>query len=555
MNPHRLFTTSFSARETLFHIKRVMMKMPLRALLATLTLSMLLAISGLCAEPASSAPPQRVAPPLPEHAVTNRAFQGIPSMAVAPGGRLWANWYAGVTPGEDHNNYVVLSTSGDGGSTWEEILVIDPDGAGTVRSFDPELWVSPDGRLFVFWAQMDRGRRDAQLGVWYIETRQPDEEQPKWTQPRRIGDGVMMCKPLTLSTGEWVLPISKWREHDNSAQMIVSTDQAKTWALRGACNVPVKDRQFDEHMFIERRDGSLWLLVRTNYGIGESVSADRGKTWPDLSPSAIPHTPARFFITRLASGNLLLVKHGPMDTKTGRSHLTAFISNDDGRTWNGGLMLDERRGVSYPDGQQTPDGLIRIIYDYSRTGDRNILMATFRGEDVAAGKDVSGALRLRQLVSKASGGQEKARVPPQPVNDNADGEAMRKKTPGTLTQAGAESLAYATGAKLFTDRDYIAAELPEALKDASFLRIAMDGTKSVTCKRAGTVWFLTPAPQRNRDSQTQAITDQGFKMVALPEVRLFNPSSAANYCTLYQKDCTVGESIRFGKWAVPVFFP
>ncbi len=555
MNPHPLLTTSSGGRETYFRIKRAMMKMLLRTLLATLTISTLLAPAGLGAERASLAPPQHVGPPLPEHAVTNRAFQGIPSMAVAPGGRLWANWYAGVTPAEDHNNYVVLSTSGDGGSTWKEILVIDPDGDGMARSFDPELWVSPDGRLFVFWAQMDRGRRDAQLGVWCIETCQPDEEQPKWSQPRRIGDGVMMCKPLTLSTGEWVLPISKWREHDNSAQMIVSTDQAKTWTLRGGCNVPVKDRQFDEHMFIERRDGSLWLLARTNYGIGESVSADRGKTWPELTPSAIPHTPARFFIRRLATGNLLLVKHGPMDTKTGRSHLTAFISADDGHAWSGGLMLDERSGVSYPDGQQTADGLIRIIYDFSRTGDRNILMATFREEDAAAGKAMSNAVRLRQLVSKASGGQERPKVPPQPVNANAAGEAMRKKSPGTLAQAGAESLAYSPGVKLFTDRDYIAAELPEALKGARFLRIAMDGTKSVTCRRAGSVWFLTPAPERNRDSQTQAIKDRGFKMVALPEVRLFNPTSAANYCTLYQKDCAAGETIRFGKWAVPVFFP
>ena len=70
-------------------------------------------------------------------------------------------------------------------------------------------------------------------------------------------------------------------------------------------------------------------------------------------------------------------------------------------------MLDVRSGVSYPDGQQTADGLIRVIYDYSRTGDRHILMATFREEDVAAGKPVSDAVALRQLVSDASGGQEK----------------------------------------------------------------------------------------------------------------------------------------------------
>ena len=74
-------------------------------------------------------------------------------MAVAPGGRLWADWYAGITPSEDHNNYVVVSTSGDDGKSWREVLVIDPDGPGPVRAFDPELWVAPTGRLFVFWAQ------------------------------------------------------------------------------------------------------------------------------------------------------------------------------------------------------------------------------------------------------------------------------------------------------------------------------------------------------------------------------------------------------------------
>ena len=131
-----------------------------------------------------------------------------------------------------------------------------------------------------------------------------------------------------------------------------------------------------------------------------------GKTWPELTSSQIAHPSARFFVRRLSSGNLLLVKHGAVDQRIGRSHLTAFVSQDDGKTWTGGLLLDKRNGVSYPDGQQTDDGLIRIIYDYSRRQARHILMATFREEDVAAGKSVSGSVRLRQIVSDASGGQD-----------------------------------------------------------------------------------------------------------------------------------------------------
>lgn len=385
------------------------MKHPL-TLFAVLLLTPLAALDA--ADSISLQPPRYIGKPKPEHAVTNRAFQGIPSMAVAPGGRMWAIWYAGVTPGEDKNNYVVLSTSSDNGATWKEVLIIDPDGSGMVRAFDPELWVSPGGRLFVFWAQMEKGRRDTRLGVWHIETRQSNAEQPEWSGPRRIADGVMMCKPNVLSSGEWVLPVSKWRKHDHSAQMIISTDKGQSWSLRGHCNIPDADQEYDEHHFVERKDGSLWLLARTKYGIGESISTDHGRTWPDLSPAAIRHATARFFIRRLASGNLLLVKHGPLEQRVGRSHLTAFISTDDGRTWSSGLMLDQRPGVSYPDGQQTSDGLIRIIYDYHRTSDRNILMATFREEDAFAGKEVSGKVKLRHLVSEASGGREKA--PPSP---------------------------------------------------------------------------------------------------------------------------------------------
>ena len=70
-------------------------------------------------------------------------------------------------------------------------------------------------------------------------------------------------------------------------------------------------------------------------------------------------------------------------------------------------MLDARNGVSYPDGQQTADGTIYITHDFDRTGKRHILFSTFREEDALAGKPVSGAVRLRQLVSEGSGGKER----------------------------------------------------------------------------------------------------------------------------------------------------
>jgi len=339
----------------------------------------------------------------PRHTLENRKFSGIPSLAINEDeGEFWAVWYAGISPSEDENNYVVLSFSADNGETWKETLAIDPDGGGLVRAFDPEVWVDPSGRVWVFWAQaVDK---DAKIGgVWAITGEKSGNGSTTWSAPRRLTDGVMMCKPFVLNDGGWVLPASTWRETDNSARMVVSYDQGKTWNVRGGVHVPKEFRSYDEHHFIEKNDGKIWALLRTSYGIGESYSSDAGKTWSALKQSPIAHPSARFFIRRLQSGNLLLVKHGPIVIKTGRSHLMAFLSQDDGESWSRGLLLDQRLGVSYPDGQQTSDGTIYITYDRNRTGEQEILMTHFKEEDIlnnAFDEQMVEVFNHRKIVSK-----------------------------------------------------------------------------------------------------------------------------------------------------------
>ena len=334
--------------------------------------------------------------------VKKRKFTGIPSLAVSKGGTIWTTWYAGITPDEDDNNYVVVASSKDGGESWVEKFIIDPDGDGPVRAFDPELWIDPSGKLWVFWAQ-SIGHDGTVAGVWSMTTENPDAENPVWSEPVRLTDGIMMCKPVVLSNGDWILPASTWRQTDFSAKVIVSKDKGINWFERGAVNVPKDVRSYDEHSIVEKKDGRLWMLVRTNYGIGESFSKDNGRSWSELVPSGIKHPSARFFITRLNSGNLLLVKHGPIDVKTERSHLMAFISKDDGESWSRGLLIDQRKGVSYPDGQQTKDGKIYIVYDYNRTADQNILFTTFTEDDIMASdydRKIIKIFNSRKTVSK-----------------------------------------------------------------------------------------------------------------------------------------------------------
>jgi hypothetical protein len=228
----------------------------------------------------------------------------------------------------------------------------------------------------------------------------------------------MMNKPIARKNGDWLFPVSVWAQKPGAntrsehrrdlgalvgANAFLSRDRGQTLAPLGQTRAV--DSIFDEHSIVERRDGSLWMLLRTKSGIAESVSTDNGKTWTPAQPSPIPHVNSRFFIKRLKSGSFLLVRHNPPNGKT-RSHLTAYLSGDEGKTWSGGMMVDERVGVSYPDGVQDPKGVIRIIYDFERTRARQILMAEFTEDDVRRGTP-SAKARLRVQVNQASGPRTK----------------------------------------------------------------------------------------------------------------------------------------------------
>ena len=347
-----------------------------------------------------------------------RIWQGIPGLECTKGGQLYAAWYSGGI-GEQSGNFIVVERSADKGFTWTDGFMTVAHDDPYVRCFDPAIWTDPSGRLWLFWTQ-SRRMYDGRDGVWAAVCDEPDAKEPVFSAPRRIANGLMLNKPTVSDNGEWLLPCALWDHkflqasedhpelaYENLANVYVSDDNGESFSWRGGVEVP--DRGFDEHMLVQKMDGRLWMLVRTKYGIGQAFSSDGGSTWHDAGPSGHTGPNSRFFIRRLKSGNLLLVNHvsptyqtNPKDWND-RNNLMAMLSKDDGITWEGGLMLDARLGVSYPDGVQTDDGTIYIIYDYDRYGQRDILMASFTEEDVLCGRPVSEKTRFAQLVNRAAG--------------------------------------------------------------------------------------------------------------------------------------------------------
>lgn len=368
-------------------------------------------------------PPKLNTSPLPDYDYDRLDYGMTIGIERTPKGRLWACWVAG---GDSPKAFFVLATSDDDGESWSKPrLVVDAHSKNLPMDRSVlvgNLWTDPVGRLWLIFDQ-SMHMFDGRAGVWAAVCENPDAEQPAWSAPRRIWHGVALNKPTVLANGEWMLPISLdqrpgfgpfkglFSELDplRGANVFVSTDRGKTWNRRGAAVFPNPD--WHEHMIVQRYDGTLWMLARTANGIMESSSSDGGKTWSKPSfPQGIKQPVARFHIRRLASGRILMVKHGEtMDSHEGRSKLTAWLSEDEGKTWLGGLMLDERTGVSYPDGVQSPDGTIYISYDRNRATDGEILLARFNENDILAKRIESPKSKLKMLISRPLGAKKQSR--------------------------------------------------------------------------------------------------------------------------------------------------
>lgn len=360
----------------------------------------------------------------------SRLWQGIAGIECSDTGRLWNSFFAGERF-EMPGNYAVITYSDDSGKSWVDPAVVVYPSPG-IRVFDTCLWIDPKGKLWFFWTQSGENKlHDGRLGVWAMTAEHHGSGDTDWGEPFRICHGLMLNKPLVTSNNEWLLSTSLWDVtlHGKplilkdeakpfiGAGVVASKDEGKTWGWRGGARMVCPS--YDEHHIIEREDKSLWMLARTLYGIGQSESIDGGKTWSRGRATNLDGPDARFYVRRLLSGHLILVNHFKFSESKAfnqRCNLTAFLSRDDGKTWEGGLLLDGRDEVSYPDGCQSKDGKIYIVYDRERGGMRlnldkeefekrklhnsEILMAEFREEDILAGKCVSKDAQLKRVINR-----------------------------------------------------------------------------------------------------------------------------------------------------------
>jgi hypothetical protein len=373
--------------------------------------------------------------PGPEFADDKRIIQNQPNIAVSPNGRIWLTWDTGgrFEGDREATNYSVLFTSGDGGKTFQGPVAVarSPREARVMLS---TVWIDPKGRLW--WYYYAHGGTVANIAE------DPEAAKPRFQAPFYVTSGFFGNKPTVLADGSWfwIAENSYPALGFHGLTFYRSKDDGKSFSFVGSFKFkPNKDPGHltpGEPWAVELRDGRIALFLRTAAGAEKAISADGGRTWGDAEPlqkeiRAVAFV--RFFVQRLQSGKLLLVTNrvpegpDPLATKgplvnlrqyRERTHMTAWLSEDDGVTWKGGLRLDDRDSPSYspdespfrrldklttsPCGDQTKDGTIWLTYDLGRYGAdaREIVVARIQEADVLAGKVVSTDSRLKICANK-----------------------------------------------------------------------------------------------------------------------------------------------------------
>lgn len=336
-----------------------------------------------------------------------RRYQGCPTIAITKKGRIYAGWYSGGRCEPHIENYNIVVYSDDFGKTWSKPLLIIPSNEKElIQALDVQLWISPEGKLYIFWVQNNVeiaqiGKSgyyvdgylftDAHHAEWVTVCDEPDADEPEFSKPRYLDKGFLRCKPLVLGNGRWLN--FNYSQDSTRYEYSISDDNGKTYThMLGSEKVATP---FDESMAYQKKDGSIRMLARTYVGeLAECTSYDNGETWTKAVLSGIDSPNTRFFVSRTPSGNVILINN---DDRIMRCKMTVYLSEDDGETWKYKKCIDFRGGTSYPDADFY-DGRIYMTYDCCRVSEREILFLSFTEEDI---KNPDCVL-TPQIISKPS---------------------------------------------------------------------------------------------------------------------------------------------------------
>lgn len=296
--------------------------------------------------------------------------------------------------------------SPDGGVTWSdgETQLRLPAGTGGWGGGQP--LVTADGEVHVFLVndagtgvfpppggeREPRPAAERRIDVWHSRT----DGGSTWREPVRIWQGYTgsINSAIQTRSGRIVLPFARltsrtWRDRGDgldaftfagtSETIVLVSDDGESFRDTGTVlKVPTPNigtYGAIEPVVIERADGRLWMLIRTQKGRFYESLSDDGIDWTPAAPSSLVSSDSPAGLVRLTDGRLVLLWNKCLRypyAYGGRHVLHGALSADDGRTWVGHreVARDPRRdeppppggdhGTAYPFPVALPDDRVLV---------------------------------------------------------------------------------------------------------------------------------------------------------------------------------------------------
>jgi sialidase-1 len=312
-------------------------------------------------------------------------LEGLPMgpFAILPDGKLI------TVEAAEHATNALLSA--DDGRSWQKVPIFRDPSKFNIR-YERALICTKSGTVIVAfmnmfelanwkWDPKTHDSPDAQLPTYIV--RSTDGGQT-WEPPQKLHDDWTgaIRDMIQLSDGSVVFT-SQMLLHNPGRHAVVtyrSGDEGKTWERSNVLDLGGVGHHdgATEATLVERKDGTLWMLLRTNWGrFWQAVSANGGKHWHPVGPTMIEAATAPAILERLASGRLFIAWNryyydGTQDyfkyggdfqatataTSNNRQELSIAFSDDDGSTWSEPVVVATvlpeasgsypRKEVSYP---------------------------------------------------------------------------------------------------------------------------------------------------------------------------------------------------------------
>jgi predicted neuraminidase len=166
---------------------------------------------------------------------------------------------------------------------------------------------------------------------------------------------------LRLPSGRLLLPL--YSDTYNVGLVAVSDDGGASWRSGD----PIVSLGGVQPSLVRKKDGTVVAYMRDNGPPPQRVivaeSNDEGLTWTMGRDSDTANPGSSVEVVALRDGRWLMVNN---DTENGRARLSAWLSEDEGRTWPQRRAIEDTPGgsYSYPSVIQTADGLVHVSYSH-----------------------------------------------------------------------------------------------------------------------------------------------------------------------------------------------